>query len=189
MSRSTTPTVMETQDPEPMDVQDSPEMEQTNQTAEPSDTKSKPKRPRAPETLTREAGKSLLPHSRVQKILKADKVLLCHYTPLQKPSSDHLDSSRLVFHPRNIYVMCICGWMPVAPPGTHNGPTRSSVSHCARNRRVCGSALRGCTAGSGARTADDGTGQGSRCVLCSVVGPQLRYPGTYRLHCILPVHF
>ena len=82
-----------------MDVQDSPEMEQTNQTAEPSDTKSKPKRPRAPETLTREAGKSLLPHSRVQKILKADKVLLCHYTPLQKPSSDHLDSSHLVFRP------------------------------------------------------------------------------------------
>ncbi len=34
----------------------------------------KAKKPKAPETLTREAGKSLLPHARVQKIMKADKV-------------------------------------------------------------------------------------------------------------------
>ncbi|KAI0720556.1 histone-fold-containing protein, partial [Cerioporus squamosus] len=31
---------------------------------------------KAPETLTREAGKSLLPHARVQKIMKADKDLI-----------------------------------------------------------------------------------------------------------------
>ncbi|TFK91966.1 histone-fold-containing protein, partial [Polyporus arcularius HHB13444] len=38
--------------------------------------KVKTKKPKAPETLTREAGKSLLPHARVQKILKADKDLI-----------------------------------------------------------------------------------------------------------------
>ncbi|KAI0754893.1 hypothetical protein C8Q80DRAFT_396365 [Daedaleopsis nitida] len=34
------------------------------------------RKPKAPETLTRESGRSLLPHARVQRILKADKELI-----------------------------------------------------------------------------------------------------------------
>ncbi|KAH9924681.1 histone-fold-containing protein [Epithele typhae] len=39
-------------------------------------TESKTKRSKAPDTLTREPGKSIFPYTRVQKILKADKELV-----------------------------------------------------------------------------------------------------------------
>ena len=56
-----------------MDVE-APTQEET-QIAEPSGaTGAKPKKAKASEGLVREPGKSVLPYSRVQKILKADKV-------------------------------------------------------------------------------------------------------------------
>ncbi|KAI0667603.1 hypothetical protein C8Q78DRAFT_1051706 [Trametes maxima] len=71
MSRSTTPidepTINETMETEPV----------TQDVAGPSEAPAaKPKKAKAPDTLAREPGKSVLPYSRVQKILKADKDLV-----------------------------------------------------------------------------------------------------------------
>ena len=55
---------------------------EAEQDAEPSDPKPKqPKKPKAPDTLNRQPGKSVFPHAKVQRILKADKVrqIVRHY--------------------------------------------------------------------------------------------------------------
>ncbi|RPD62485.1 histone-fold-containing protein [Lentinus tigrinus ALCF2SS1-7] len=61
--------------PEAMDTDERSHVQPAEESSE-GPTKAKAKKPKAPETLTREAGKSLLPHARVQRILKADKDLI-----------------------------------------------------------------------------------------------------------------
>lgn len=66
-------------EPIAMDVEHVPQDEEEAQT---STDKPKPKKAKASasESLAREPGKSLLPYSRVQKILKADRVRLIAFT-------------------------------------------------------------------------------------------------------------
>ena len=72
MSRPPSP-ITESTVNEAMDTEESSHVEPAEELSD-QPPKTKTKKPKAPETLTREAGKSLLPHARVQKILKADKV-------------------------------------------------------------------------------------------------------------------
>ncbi|KAI9058457.1 histone-fold-containing protein [Trametes sanguinea] len=73
MSRSASPETQDVlQETESMQV-DGPAL---NEAAESSAAAAKPKKAKAPDTLVREPGKSVLPYSRVQKILKADKELV-----------------------------------------------------------------------------------------------------------------
>ena len=71
MSRPTSPTVDSNDLEATMPVDVPPE---TEQVGESSETKPKPKKPKAPDTLNRQPGKSVFPHAKVQRILKADKV-------------------------------------------------------------------------------------------------------------------
>ncbi|KAI0699938.1 histone-fold-containing protein [Cerioporus squamosus] len=73
MSRPASPNA-DTAAPDAMNTDQPSHMEPTEELAEP--VKVKTKKPKAPDTLPREAGKSLLPHARVQKIMKADKDLV-----------------------------------------------------------------------------------------------------------------
>ena len=71
MSRQTTPLPADSMQ-QSMGVEE-PTQDET-QVTESGATEAKPKKAKASDALVREPGKSVLPYSRVQKILKADKV-------------------------------------------------------------------------------------------------------------------
>ncbi|KAI0632204.1 hypothetical protein C8Q77DRAFT_1124445 [Trametes polyzona] len=76
MSRQVTPAQEETLVSETMQTEESTQgaTQAADGQLEPSEAKTK--KARAPDTLVREPGKSVLPYSRVQKVLKADKELV-----------------------------------------------------------------------------------------------------------------